>query len=108
MPFETKSPSEAVMIGRSKLDTLVVLKNLQKQQPPSATQKQVDLATTEAEKTILPLEEELGLQRDERTTRLWTTRFTRVAHLPWSMIFTRRLAKSEHKRSETFFNENGF
>lgn len=72
MPFETKSPSEAVMIGRSKLDTLVVLKNLQKQQPPSATQKQVDLATTEAEKTILPLEEELGLQRDERGIRHYT------------------------------------
>lgn len=69
MPFESKPPSEAVMIGRSKLDTLVVLKNLQKQQPPSATQKQVDLATTEAEKTILPLEEELGLQRDERGIR---------------------------------------
>ena len=72
MPFESKPPTEAVIIGRSKLDTLVVLKNLQKQQPPSATQKQVDLATTEAEKTILPLEEELGLQRDERGIRHYT------------------------------------
>lgn len=69
MPFESKPPSEAVMIGRSKLDTLKNIVTLYKQQPPSATQKQVDLATTEAEKTILPLEEELGLQRDERGIR---------------------------------------
>ena len=70
--FESIPPSEAVMIGRSKLDAVIVLKNLQKQQPPSATQKQVDLAIAEAEKTILPLEEELGLQRDERGIRHYT------------------------------------
>lgn len=70
--FESITPSEAVATGRSKLETLIVLKNLQKQQSSGATQKQVDLAIAEAEKTILPLEEELGLQRDDRGIRHYT------------------------------------
>lgn len=72
MPFESKPPSEAVINGRSKLRTLQTFLAGLSQQPPRATQSQVNFAKGEAEKTILPLEEELGLQRDERGIRHYT------------------------------------
>lgn len=70
--FESSTPSAAVIIGRSKLETLQTLSAGLTQQPPRASQSQVNFAIAEAEKTILPLEEELGLQRDERGIRHYT------------------------------------
>ena len=70
--FESTPPSAAVMIGRSKLEILQNLSTGLGQQPATATQSQVNFAKAEAEKTILPLEEELGLQRDKSGIRHYT------------------------------------
>jgi hypothetical protein len=70
--FESIPPSEAVINGRSKLETLRTLSAGLTQQPQRASQSQVNFAIAEAEKTIPLLEMELGLQRDERGIRHYT------------------------------------
>jgi hypothetical protein len=70
--FESIPPSKAVENGRFKLETLQMLLEGLAKQPPCATQSQVNFAKGEAEKSILPLEEELGLQRDESGIRHYT------------------------------------
>jgi len=70
--FESIPPSEAVITGRSKLETLQVLKCRSNEPNSVITSKHVDAARFEAEKAIPALEMELGLERDERGVRHYT------------------------------------
>jgi len=70
--FESISPSDAVITGRSKLGTLQVLKRRLNESNTVITTKDVNAACFEAEKAIPALEMELGLERDERGVRHYT------------------------------------
>jgi len=70
--FESIPPSEAVKNGRSKLEILQVLKRRLNESNTVITLNHVNTACFEAEKAILPLEMELGLERDDRGIRHYT------------------------------------
>jgi hypothetical protein len=70
--FESIPPSDAVILGRSKLGTLRVLKRRLNESNTVITSKHVDAACSDAEKAILSLEMELGIERDERGIRRYT------------------------------------
>jgi hypothetical protein len=70
--FESIPPSEAVKNGRSKLEILQILKRRLNESNTVITSNHVNAACLEAEKTILPLEMELGLERDDRGIRHYT------------------------------------
>ena len=71
--FESISPSDAVILGRSKLGTLQVLKRRLNESNTVITSNHVNAACFEAEKAIPSLEMELGLERDERGIRHYTS-----------------------------------
>jgi hypothetical protein len=70
--FNSIPPSEAVANGRSKLEILQVLKRRLNESNTAITLNHLNAACFEAEKTIPLLEQELGLQRDERGIRRYT------------------------------------